>query len=81
MLGLMQEFPLLVHRLLDHAARLDIAYFGPDRFTGRDTWQADWLNPLDGAVLQRLTLSHNGGPLSLASPAFTQSAALRLTRK
>lgn len=47
----------------------------------RGQWQAEWIDPLDGAVLQRETRSHRGGPLDLAAPKLENGAALRLMRK
>lgn len=47
--------------LLDHAARLDLAYFGPDRFTGRDAWQTEWLDRHVMPRLIRITLDFDAG--------------------
>ncbi len=44
-------------------------------------WQADWLNPEDGAVLKHEDVDHPTGLRSLESPSFTESIALRITRK
>ena len=43
-------------------------------------WRAEWMNPVDGTVLQRVRLEHDGGLRRLTSPSFTESIALRIAR-
>jgi hypothetical protein len=43
-------------------------------------WRAEWVNPVDGAVLQGLDLDHAGAIQRLTSPSFAESVALRVTR-
>ncbi len=44
-------------------------------------WRAEWVNPKTGAVDKSEDFDHAGGPRSLASPPFTEDAALRVTRR
>ncbi len=46
--------------------------------TGR--WRAEWVDPVDGTVLQRQDLDYAGATLRLMSPPFAESVALRITR-
>ena len=43
-------------------------------------WRAEWVNPVDGGILQRLDVDHAGTIQRLTSPSFTEFVALRITR-
>ena len=44
-------------------------------------WRAEWIDPTDTRTIKTDEQQHEGGPLRLASPAFSESLALRITRK
>jgi hypothetical protein len=46
----------------------------------RGPWHAEWIDPVDGTVLQQENLKHAGGPGHLSSPSFVESVALRVSR-
>ncbi|MBM4026789.1 MAG: hypothetical protein FJ280_15495 [Planctomycetes bacterium] len=43
-------------------------------------WRAEWIDPVDGVVLQAQDLDHAGAIRRLTSPTFTESIALRIIR-
>ncbi|HMV48579.1 MAG TPA: hypothetical protein PKA34_17260 [Blastocatellia bacterium] len=47
----------------------------------RGKWRAEWINPLDGAVLHSETRIHNGGALNLTLEKFDSAVALRLVKQ
>ena len=60
--------------LLDNVTRLEIGYFGPDRFTGADTWQLDWMSRTALPKLVRIRAVMGQGdvrrwPLLIVRPA------------
>ncbi|MBI4583726.1 MAG: hypothetical protein HY717_06860 [Planctomycetes bacterium] len=44
-------------------------------------YQAEWIDPLDGAVLKREEFQHGGGMRPLASPRMAEDLALRVRRR
>jgi hypothetical protein len=44
------------------------------------TYKAEWVNPRDGAITQTSSFDHGGGEKTLASPAYEEDVALKITR-
>jgi hypothetical protein len=45
------------------------------------SYRAEWVNPRTGAVARREDFRHDGGERTLASPAYAEDIALRVTRR
>ena len=45
------------------------------------TYQADWVDPASGSVLNSRTFTHQGGKQNLDTPEYTLDIALRIKRK
>lgn len=60
--------------LLDNVARIELTYYGPDRFTGRDAWQERWTQRRALPKLIRLKVAFAPGdprvwPVLMVQPA------------
>lgn len=72
-------------RLLSGANRLELAYYGPDRFSTADRWQSTWIDRPQPPALIRIRLSFAKGdprqwPDLIVRPRSTVNAACRINR-
>ncbi len=72
-------------RLLSGASRLELAYYGPDRFSPADRWQSFWIDRPQPPALIRIRLSFAAGdarqwPDLIVRPHSTVNAACRINR-
>lgn len=72
-------------RLIDNVAAIDLAYFGPDRFSPDERWQAFWIQRQQAPALVRLRLRFVAGdrrewPDLIVRPRATINAACRIHR-
>jgi general secretion pathway protein J len=73
-------------RLIGNVAAIDLAYFGPDRFSRDERWQAFWIQRQQAPALVRVRLRFASGdrrdwPDLVVRPRATINAACRIQRR